>query len=113
MKRKRTIVLAAAAISVALVAGCGNNNAGETNNNEATQKPVEGAAQSTEKPAKPFKLSVMLNLHEPEVPSDKIEKLLEEKTNTQSLSVYSATPSKMGSFGRLARSSMNIRICPS
>lgn len=83
MKRKSAIVLAAAAVSMVLVAGCGNNNAGETNNIEATQKPNEGAAQSTDKPAEPLKLSVMLDLHEPEVPSDKIEKLLEEKTNTQ------------------------------
>jgi putative aldouronate transport system substrate-binding protein len=29
------------------------------------------------------KISIMINLHNPEVPSDKIEKLLEEKTNTQ------------------------------
>ncbi|SFL45592.1 carbohydrate ABC transporter substrate-binding protein, CUT1 family (TC 3.A.1.1.-) [Gracilibacillus orientalis] len=30
----------------------------------------------------PFELSIMLNLHTPEVPQDKLEKLLEEKTNT-------------------------------
>src|SRR5690606_29384646 len=36
-----------------------------------------------EKPKEPFKITMMANLHEPETPVDTIEKLLEEKTNTE------------------------------
>lgn len=83
MKRKQKSVMAAVAVSMALLAGCGNNNTSDVDKNAATQKPADGTAQATDKPAEPFKLSVMLDLQVPDVPADKIEKLLEEKTNTQ------------------------------
>lgn len=79
-KTKSSIILAAA--SLVILAGCGNNQ-GSNNLTEASAKPSEDTAQATTAPKEPFKLSIMLNLHEPEVPSDKLEKLLEEKTNTQ------------------------------
>ncbi|MDQ0061441.1 putative aldouronate transport system substrate-binding protein [Paenibacillus harenae] len=83
MKRKGVIL--AAALSMTLAAGCGNNNAGNDKNDQGA-KPTDGAQatdKQTEKPAEPFKLSIMLDLHEPEVPSDKIEKMLEDISNTE------------------------------
>jgi putative aldouronate transport system substrate-binding protein len=59
--------------SAVLVAGCGNGgSASETNKDN-------GAAASNQ----PAKISIMSVLHTPEIPSDNLEKLLEQKTNTQ------------------------------
>lgn len=41
------------------------------------------AAGESAKPAGPTKITIMANLHTAEVPSDKIEKMVEEKTNTE------------------------------
>lgn len=47
--------------------------------NAGNKQPV---AEATDAPKAPFKFTIMANLHTPEVPADEIEKLLEEKTNT-------------------------------
>lgn len=82
MKRKQKSVVAAVVVSMALLAGCGSNAGGKVDQGAATQKPSDAPAQATDKPAEPFKISLMLNLQVPDVPSDKVEKIIEEKTNT-------------------------------
>src|SRR4051794_8059282 len=72
-KLNKSILLSVLALSV--VTGC-------------SQAPAEQETASSPKSADeagkgPTKISIMINLHNPEVPSDLIEKLLEEKTNTQ------------------------------
>ncbi|QGH35980.1 extracellular solute-binding protein [Gracilibacillus salitolerans] len=56
-----------------------------TSNEEQNNTDGDDSNQTEEKSHSedPFELSVMLNLHTPEVPQDKLEKLLEEKTNTE------------------------------
>ncbi|MCA0757108.1 extracellular solute-binding protein [Paenibacillus sp. N4] len=82
MRKKQKSVMMAAALSIVLMAGCGTGNEGNANN-PSSPAANGGSGTATDKPAAPFKLSLMLNLHEPEVPSDKIEKLIEQKTNTE------------------------------
>jgi len=81
-KRKASVILAALT-ALAVMTGC----AGGTATNSGSQTPGNSTGSSTQTPAEtpkePFKITIMANLHTPEVPSDKIEKLLEEATNTQ------------------------------
>ncbi len=49
------------------------------NNEKSSSKTGSGDGSDTEEN---FKLSIMLNLHTPEVPQERLELLLEEKTNT-------------------------------
>ncbi|MDQ1913766.1 extracellular solute-binding protein [Paenibacillus sp. GD4] len=57
--------------SILFAAGCGNGD-------KAPSAVKEGGAAN-----QPVKISMMAVLHTPEVPSDTLEKLLEQKTNTQ------------------------------
>jgi len=82
MTKRKVNTLLAAVTSLAVLAGCGGNAA------TSTEQQTGGSTQGSEKgqatkPAEPFKFTMMANLHTPEVPSDRIEKLLEEATNTQ------------------------------
>lgn len=86
MAKKKASTLLAIMTAVAVLTGCGSNESGATNSpspsnaSSSSAKPSETqAAVKTE----PFKLTIMANLHTPEVPSDKIEKLLEAATNTE------------------------------
>lgn len=69
---KRLKGLMMSTVAVALVAGCGQN----VKQPDATQGG--GTAQQG-----PTKITIMANLHTPEVPATEIETLLEQKTNTQ------------------------------
>ncbi|GIP35786.1 extracellular solute-binding protein [Paenibacillus sp. J2TS4] len=68
-------VLLATATAVSLLAGCAGGGKDAEEKNPAQD---QGEAKKS-----PVKISIMANLHTPEVPSDLIEKLVEEKTNTQ------------------------------
>lgn len=68
--------LIAAAAAVSLLAGCGAGGGQQAGDKEPAQQ--QGSA-----PKGPVKISMMANLHTPEVPSDLIEKMVEEKTNTE------------------------------
>ncbi len=52
-----------------LIVACSNNTTSKKENDSSSSSNSDG----------PFEMSVMLNLHTPEVPQDKLEKLLEEK----------------------------------
>jgi putative aldouronate transport system substrate-binding protein len=81
MIRSRKFLTTFCALSLALgsLAACSNESASK--NSSGTKS--KGNQSEVEKSNEPFKLSIMANLHTPEVPSDKIEKQLEEKTNTE------------------------------
>ncbi len=84
IKAKKLIALMCVfVLVVGMLAACGNNTSSNNNVNETkgdNTKPV--VEDKTEVPAEPFDLTIMANLHSPEVPSDKVEKLIEEITNT-------------------------------
>jgi putative aldouronate transport system substrate-binding protein len=74
MKRKRGLMVLATALSLTVAAGCASNGAPAP----APSGNANGAASSG-----PTKITIMASLKIPEVPSDTVEKLVEEKTNTQ------------------------------
>lgn len=75
MKKKQASTILAIVTALAVLAGCGGGStATGSQNGEA---PAGG-----EQAKGPVSISIMANLHTPEVPSDKIEKIIEEKTNT-------------------------------
>ncbi|AYB45676.1 extracellular solute-binding protein [Paenibacillus lautus] len=78
MKKKKASTILAIVTALSVLAGCGGNSAAPP----ATGSSNGGQAQG-EKPSEPVAISIMANLHTPEVPSDMIEKLLEEKTGTK------------------------------
>lgn len=83
MVMKKASAMLAVLTAVAVAAGCSNTGgtapeAPAPSNNENT-----GSNAAPEAPKAPAKISIMANLHTPEVPSDKIEKLVEEATNTE------------------------------
>ncbi|WP_284646454.1 extracellular solute-binding protein [Paenibacillus silviterrae] len=69
MVNKKATVFLSAVTAVSLLAGCSG-------------KPDSNAGASNEAQKGPVKISIMANLQTPEVPSDKLEKVLEEKTNS-------------------------------
>ncbi|GIP40612.1 putative ABC transporter peptide-binding protein YtcQ [Paenibacillus sp. J31TS4] len=71
MWKKNGALLMTAALSVTAIAGCGSSS---------KEAQGSGGAQT---PAGPTKITIMANLHTAEVPSDLIEKKVEEATNTQ------------------------------
>jgi putative aldouronate transport system substrate-binding protein len=71
-KVNKSILLSVLALSV--VTGCSQAPAA---------KETPSGSENTGASQGPAKISIMINLHNPEVPSDMIEKLLEEKTNTE------------------------------
>lgn len=71
-KQKIVGALLTTVLMTTVFAGCGDKNQGAADNS-----PSASAA-----PATPTKITIMANLHTAEVPSDVIEKLVEEKTNT-------------------------------
>ncbi|OUM95470.1 MAG: ABC transporter substrate-binding protein [Thermobacillus sp. ZCTH02-B1] len=87
MAKKRLLALLAAITAVAVIAaGCGGGKGGSNqepagSRQGQTQQHDGGGKQEAKK--EPVKITIMANLHTPEVPSDKIEKLLEEATNTE------------------------------
>ncbi|WP_166238647.1 extracellular solute-binding protein [Paenibacillus turpanensis] len=73
MNKKQVSLLLSTTLAVSLVAGCASGT------KEAEQPNAAGG--QAEAPKGPTKISIMANLHTPEVPSDMIEKLVEEKAN--------------------------------
>jgi putative aldouronate transport system substrate-binding protein len=88
-KKKASVLLATLTAVSLLAAACSTNgNSGNNGNTGTTETPAAAnnkaeAPAAEEKPKEPFKITMMANLHEPETPVDTIEKLLEEKTNTE------------------------------
>ena len=87
--KKVVTLLCILVLVVGTLAACADNGNKNTSNNKGDNAVVDEkkAAEVTaetpaETPAEPFKLTIMANLHSPEVPSDKIEKMIEEITNT-------------------------------
>ncbi|NMO96819.1 extracellular solute-binding protein [Paenibacillus lemnae] len=82
MKKTKAGSILAVVTAFTLLAGCGGNEAGGTtggsNGGSGSEKPAQAAETN-----KPTKISIMANLHTAEVPSDMIEKMIEEKTNTE------------------------------
>ncbi|MBT2761556.1 extracellular solute-binding protein [Paenibacillus sp. ISL-20] len=76
MKKKASTILAIVT-ALSVLAGCGGNSA------PAATGSSNGSPAQGENKSEPVTISIMANLHTPEVPSDMIEKLLEEKTGTQ------------------------------
>ncbi|ULL20067.1 extracellular solute-binding protein [Paenibacillus sp. H1-7] len=66
------MVCAAVLAVTTILAGCGDS-----------KTESKGTANGSQANQGPLKITIMANLSTPEVPSDKIEKLLEEKTNSQ------------------------------
>jgi putative aldouronate transport system substrate-binding protein len=85
-KWKKILFVGLAAAMVLIVAACGNSNTG----GDKTAAPAAPAAsdvktegnQAVEK-EKPFPISIMIPLYQPELPSDVVKSILEEKTNTK------------------------------
>lgn len=78
MKKKKASTILAIVTALSVLAGCGSGSAPA-----ATGSSTNGGQAQGEKPSEPVAISIMANLHTPEVPSDMIEKLLEEKTGTK------------------------------
>src|SRR5690554_8194711 len=84
--RKMFALFCVLALVVGMLAACSGNNkaANSSKGNTAVDTKGDNTAVEVpaETPAEPFKLTIMANLHTPEVPTDKIEKLIEGITNT-------------------------------
>src|SRR5690625_3769266 len=79
MSFKKYCLVLSALILVILCVACSSDEDGGSNNNNQNNEQTSG--DQTE--AEPFELSIMLNLHTPEVPSEMLQGLLEEATNTK------------------------------
>jgi len=82
MNKKKLSTLVTIVTAVALLAGC--SSTGNEPKQGASSNPTQNNKQTEEvKQESPTKISIMTRLHTAEVPSDKLEKLIEEKTNTE------------------------------
>ncbi|WP_438448563.1 extracellular solute-binding protein [Gorillibacterium sp. sgz5001074] len=77
-ERTKWVSVLCAVSLVAVMAGCGKDNSASP---EASKSP--GAAATSKPVEKLKKLTMMASLKTTEVPSDKVEKLLEQKTGTE------------------------------
>ncbi|MDH6674075.1 putative aldouronate transport system substrate-binding protein [Paenibacillus sp. LBL] len=78
MKKKKASSILAIVTALSVLAGCGGGSSAP-----AATGTSNGSAVQGENKSEPVAISIMANLHTPEVPSDMIEKLLEEKTGTK------------------------------
>lgn len=76
MKKTKASTVLAIVTALAVLAGCGGGGGSAS----GTKQQGSGAQGESDQPVA---ITIMANLHTPEVPSDKIEKLIEEKTNTK------------------------------
>ncbi|MBB6632853.1 extracellular solute-binding protein [Cohnella thailandensis] len=83
MNRKRLAVLVPTSVALALIVGCGNNEETTSSPSPAASGSASGTKEASAEAAKPTKITIMAGLNSAEVPTDKIEKLIEEKTNTE------------------------------
>jgi putative aldouronate transport system substrate-binding protein len=72
----------AVAMAATALAGCGQANEPQQQTPAADNNKPADTTKAPE-PAKPVKFTMMANLQTPEVPSDKVEKILEQKTNSE------------------------------
>ncbi|WP_456276450.1 extracellular solute-binding protein [Bacillus sp. AK128] len=72
----------ALSLGLGSLVACSSANESASNTTDGT-KNSDGKQTEVAQSNEPVKFSIMANLHTPEVPSDKIEKLLEEKTNSE------------------------------
>lgn len=70
MMNKRVSMVMAAALSLTVAAGCASSS---------TQPAANDGKNAAATPAGPTKISIMASLKIPEVPTDTIQKLVEEK----------------------------------
>src|SRR5690625_6084434 len=81
---KRLVVFLAVFITSLLLVACGDKDE-NTSNDNTSKDPTEDQSDEGNKDDKesdePETISIMLNLHTPQVPNDKILNLLEEKAN--------------------------------
>ncbi|XEC93576.1 extracellular solute-binding protein [Paenibacillus tarimensis] len=87
MRKKKASLILSAVTAIALLAGCGSNTATNTPDNttgsSGNNSGQTNTSTETDTPKAPFKISIMANLHTPEVPDQGIEKMIEEATNTE------------------------------
>ncbi|WP_438445421.1 extracellular solute-binding protein [Gorillibacterium sp. sgz5001074] len=69
------------AIAGSVLAGCGGKDSGESSGSGSSSGASPAASAAV--PAGPVKFTVMADLQTTEVPSDKLEKILEQKTNSE------------------------------
>ncbi|CAM3381734.1 extracellular solute-binding protein [Marinicrinis lubricantis] len=83
--KKMLMLLLTAVLLFTIAAGCGNGNGngGSNESNTEGSDSTNNSQGSNQEEKEPFELTIMANLHTPDVPSDKIEKILEERTNTE------------------------------
>ncbi|OIJ14668.1 ABC transporter substrate-binding protein [Anaerobacillus alkalilacustris] len=77
-KKKRFFTTCVALTLAAMLTACGGGNNESASSNQSNNDNSGEAIQDES----PFEISIMMNLHTPEVPSDRILKMVEEKTNT-------------------------------
>jgi putative aldouronate transport system substrate-binding protein len=84
-KRAKWVKVSGMAVlaSSILIAGCSSGGESQTTPPAGTGNQGSTAAQTPAPPKGPVKITIMAALHTPEIPSDIIEKAVEEKTNTQ------------------------------
>ncbi|HZG86248.1 extracellular solute-binding protein [Paenibacillus sp.] len=84
-KNWRWIALNAALASTVVVTACSSGGGAPANTSEgnAAAGTDGGTAATPAAEEKPFELSIMTVLHTPELPSDKVLDVIEEKTNTK------------------------------
>ncbi|MDF2646879.1 MAG: family 1 extracellular solute-binding protein [Paenibacillus sp.] len=73
MTKKKVAIILSALTAVSMLAGCASK----------TDTGSEAAKATSEAPKGPVKISIMADLQTTEVPSDKLEKVLEQKTNSE------------------------------
>ncbi|WP_277679866.1 extracellular solute-binding protein [Gracilibacillus dipsosauri] len=80
---KKYLVILVVSFICVFLAACSEDTSTSNQQEKTDDTTTEtNNANEQEKDETPFELSIMLNLHTPEIPQDKLELLLEEKTNT-------------------------------
>src|SRR5699024_5294753 len=80
--KKRMIVLFSILFAMVLFVACSDNNDNESKNNSNSEGNENGNTSSNDD-GEPTTITMMSNLHTPEVPNDRILEILEEKTNVE------------------------------
>lgn len=85
-RMKMILLVAAVTAFAAIAAGCAGKKANpDGSSSPAASNGQPGSSQAANQPETkpPVKITIMANLHTPEVPADKVEKLVEQATNTE------------------------------
>ncbi|HEX7056844.1 MAG TPA: extracellular solute-binding protein, partial [Bacilli bacterium] len=76
--KKLFVIMCILALTISLLAACSKNN-----EKEATSSPTDtggATTQSSAKPEEPYKITIMAPMKETDIPSEKVLKIVEEKT---------------------------------